>query len=119
VSSIFDQLWVEAAAMLDTVFEETLTLLRGGVESDEFEGSRTGPDATEYDEQDMPTNAEERVWIVPKAIVLDGDTIVPRAGDILQRASGEQWQILPTGGSPSVTEEDDDRWRVRTKLVSR
>lgn len=59
--------------------------------------------------------------VVKSAINFGAGVVEPQAGDRIERASGEIWQVQPAGGDHGYRETShalDAEWRVHTKRVS-
>lgn len=119
--SQFDQTFEAAAAPLfDQWFGVTVQLRRGVNTSEEFTASWALQEYQSLDEKvGLPIALKKRVYRFLKSdAVIDGETIEPRAGDVIIDGDNE-FPILPVDKKPAVESEPGGyRWLVRTNKLA-
>jgi len=103
----------------DRAFGKLVTFRRGGLESEPFTAQTEHREYDVVDAKGFLIRVVSRDFMFPvAAIVLAGETVEPRSGDVLV-AGDDEFELLPLGTTPAVELMSGDfRYRVHTKKVT-
>lgn len=107
--------------MLDDAFSETVSLTRGGTTVTGISASGPPP-ANRVGRADDSLPGDEvlrKTWFIQRADYDFGaGPVDPLAGDVIEDADGDEWEVMPEGDQPAFRKWPGGvRWELNTKQV--